>query len=152
MAFPSSSSSSLEELALGDCRSQLPSVSKLESKWMHSSPTWDVNHLVIGWDWAGLGAAKVVDVGGSSRHASVPLAGSFPELRFVAQDLPYVISKAVEVDKISGDLKERIQLIPYDFFWEQSLKDAGGYLLRQILHDWPYASAAQILKNLLPVL
>jgi 6-hydroxytryprostatin B O-methyltransferase len=41
--------------------------------------------------------------------------------------------------------------MPHDFFKPQPIQ-AGAYVLRQILHDWPDAEAVEILQNLIPSL
>jgi predicted O-methyltransferase YrrM len=95
----------------------------------------------------------VVDVGGSAGHASVALAQAFPELRFVVQDLEYVVRRTVEEGAVEkAGVGGRLELMAQDFFRVQPVRDADVYLLRQILHDWPDESAVQILQNLMPSL
>jgi 6-hydroxytryprostatin B O-methyltransferase len=113
---------------------------------MKSSPTYSVQHLVDGYDWAALGKGKVVDVGGSGGHTSVAVAQKFTGLDFVVQDLEYVVQQSK--DNLPADLQSRVEFMPHDFFTAQPVKDADVYLLRQILHDWPDESAIVILKNL----
>jgi 6-hydroxytryprostatin B O-methyltransferase len=121
---------------------------------MRKNPTWDVKHLVEGWEgWAELEkGAKIVDVGGSVGHASVALAEKYDGLTFVVQDLGYVVAQAKEAKSVPETLEGRVQLEAHDFFIEQPVKDADVYLLRQILHDWADESAIRILKGIVPAL
>ena len=101
-----------------------------------------------GYPWQSLGKAKVVDCGGSRGHVSVAIAHVAPELSFVIQDLPEVVSQA-EAHPPDG-LKERFQYQAHDFFKPQPIKDADVYFFRRIFHDWPDESCLQILENLVP--
>lgn len=46
----------------------------------------------------------------------------------------------------------RIRFQGQDFFTPQAIKDADVYLLRMILHDWPYTQAVTILRHLVDAL
>ncbi|KAF2399588.1 S-adenosyl-L-methionine-dependent methyltransferase [Trichodelitschia bisporula] len=116
---------------------------------INTSPAYDVKHLVGGYEWAGLGGGRVVDVGGSTGHSSVALARAYPALKFEIQDLEYV----VEQNKagVPADVADRITFRAHDFFTPQpSIADV--FLLRQILHDWPDEAAVRILRGLVPAL
>jgi len=113
---------------------------------MKSAPSYDVQHLVNGYDWPVWGKGKVVDVGGSAGHASIAIAQKHQDLTFVVQDLGYVVDQSK--DLLPQEVKSRVEFMPHDFFSPQPVKDADVYLLRQILHDWPDDSAIAILKNL----
>ncbi|KAL9044433.1 MAG: hypothetical protein Q9214_002428 [Letrouitia sp. 1 TL-2023] len=117
-------------------------------KSVQSSHGTSLNHLLTGYDWEGLGEAVVVDVGGSTCSSSVALAEAFPRLQFVVQDLPSTISNSSALLSSQPDsLRSRITTQNHDFFTPQPLKDASVYLLRMILHDWPFAESILILKN-----
>ena len=115
-----------------------------------SSEGASLNHLVRGFDWASLpDGATIVDVGGSSGHASLAIAESFPQLNFVVQDLPETIANATTPFNASHSaVKERIRFMAHDFFQPQPLSDADVFLLRMIIHDWPDTQALTILTNL----
>jgi 6-hydroxytryprostatin B O-methyltransferase len=115
---------------------------------MHTSPVYDVKHLVIGYKWEELGEAKVVDVGGGLGHCSVALAKAFPKLHCVVQDQDYVVKDAKIPEEFSG----RVEVVAHDFFQEEDIRDGDVYLLRQIIHDWPDDSAVKILKNVVSAL
>ena len=91
----------------------------------------------------------VVDVGGGAGHMALDLARRFPRLRTVSQDLPDVVAAAAPVP---DDLKDRVQIVPHDFFRPQPVVGADAYLLRWIFHDWADAYAARILRALIPAL
>lgn len=115
---------------------------------MHSSPAYDVRHLVDGYPWAELGEVKVVDVGGGLGHCSVALAKKFSNLTCVVQDLEYVVKDA----NVPQELASRVEVVSHDFFTPEPITDADVYLLRQVLHDWPDDSAVKILQNITPAL
>lgn len=113
---------------------------------MRQAPIYSVSHLVDGYDWNGLGGAKVVDVGGSLGHTSLAIAEKNPEISFVVQDLEEVVEQGKA--KAMDGKAEKLEFMAHDFFKEQPIKDADVYLLRQILHDWPDAEATTILKKI----
>ncbi|KIW08972.1 uncharacterized protein PV09_00881 [Verruconis gallopava] len=113
---------------------------------MRAAPIYSVDHLVKGYDWGSLGAAKVVDVGGSLGHASLAVVDKYPDLNFVVQDLPEVVEQGRA--KMPDSSAKKLEFMGHDFFNEQPIKDADVFLLRQILHDWADAEAITILKNL----
>ena len=85
----------------------------------------------------------VVDVGGGQGLLAAALLSSTPHLRAVVADRPEVIATP---DAAVHDAGDRIQTIATDFFAEVP---AGGdlYVLSRIVHDWPDADAAAILRN-----
>lgn len=101
-----------------------------------------------GYPWRNLGKAKMVDCGGSRGHVSVAVANVAPDMDFVVQDLPEVISQA-EAQPPPG-LEGRLKFQEHDFFTPQPIKDADVYFFRFIFHDWPDHKCLLILKNLVP--
>jgi 6-hydroxytryprostatin B O-methyltransferase len=94
-------------------------------------------------------------MGGSTGHASIALAETFPDLKFIVQDLPDVTAdsaKRFDERKLTLSIASRIQFQEHSFFNQQPMKGASIYLLRHILHDWPDKEAVQILRNIIPVL
>ena len=106
--------------------------------------------LVDNYDWASLGSAHVVDVGGGMGHASIALAQAFPNLSFTVQDFG-TVAKAGEKE-VPDELRGRITFMEHDFFKEQPVKGAQVYLLRSVLHDWPDEECAKVLQALVPAL
>jgi len=77
------------------------------------------------------------------------LATAYPKLRLVVEDLPGPINNArSRVAELSEDVRNRIDIIEYDFFTPQPKKGADVYLMRTILHDWPDADAVRILRGI----
>ena len=105
--------------------------------------------MVAAYPWADLGSATVVDIGGSRGADAVHLAGWYPDLSFVVQDIPAMIEGAAEA--LPLELRERIRFMPYDFFTPQTFT-ADVYLIKQCLHNWSDHHCVQILQNLVPAL
>ncbi|KAL2863146.1 O-methyltransferase-domain-containing protein [Aspergillus lucknowensis] len=119
-----------------------------------------LKQLVECWDWTSLGRGLVVDVGGSTGHASIALARKFPELRFIVEDLPDVVAggpaylESQSQSQEDADLASRITYQRHDFFEPQPAMagDADVYLLRMILHDWGFDDCVRILSRLVEAL
>lgn len=109
--------------------------------------------LLTSYPWASLGGtskkAVVVDVGGSRGDISIMLARSFPNLRFVVQDLPQTIQGA-DSDVPLG-LQERVKFMAHDAFKEQPV-EADVYLFRVVFHDWSDAHVIRMLGAIIPAL
>ncbi|KAE8373993.1 S-adenosyl-L-methionine-dependent methyltransferase [Aspergillus bertholletiae] len=118
---------------------------------MARSQGTDADKLVYGWNWAGLGRACVVDVGGSTGHTSVALARRFPDLHFAVEDLSEVVAGGPgylsSLDD-AEDLKSRISYRAHSFFDPQPVQDADVYMLRMILHNWSFDDCVRILSQL----
>ncbi|PSN75191.1 sterigmatocystin 8-O-methyltransferase precursor [Corynespora cassiicola Philippines] len=96
-------------------------------------PGLEPSYAVKAFDWASLGRATVVDVGGS--HGN---------------DLPKVIDDAKT--KAPAELSHRMTFQAHDFFEEQPVKNADVYYFRWILHDWSDKYCVKILRALIPAL
>lgn len=107
-------------------------------------------HLADNYPWAAIGKGTVVDVGGSSGHISIAIAERFPDLCFIVQDRPDVISEGAKA--LPKELVGRVTFMAHDFFTTQPVKNADVYLLRWILHDWSDKYSIQILRALVPAL
>ena len=110
------------------------------------TPPFAPHHLAQGFEWAGV--EKMVDVGGSGGAVAVELARHFPRLHCVVQDLPL----SMETAHIPEDVKDRVCLMPHDFFTEQLVHDADVYLLRRVLHDWSDLYCVKIIRALIPAM
>ncbi|KAK4041040.1 S-adenosyl-L-methionine-dependent methyltransferase, partial [Parachaetomium inaequale] len=100
------------------------------------------------------GRPLVVDIGGGkghdlkkflARHCDAPL----PPGSLVLQDLPEIL-KDIDVPQDGGT----IAVQPHDFFTPQrdSARGARIYFMHNVLHDWPDATARQILQTLAPAM
>jgi len=117
---------------------------------LQTLPGLEPSYAVKAYDWASLGKATVVDVGGSHGLVCIALANEFPELQFVVQDLPKVIEDAKA--KSPPEPAHHVTFMAHDFFEEQSVKDAEVYYFRWILHDWSDKYCIKILRALIPAL
>ncbi|KAF1957837.1 methyltransferase [Byssothecium circinans] len=108
-----------------------------------------LEHLFNGFDWASLGDAKVVDVGGNNGGISVALAERFPRLKFVVQDLAGPIQEGrTNAESLPKEIAERIEFQEQSFLDPQPVKDADVYFLRMIIHNWNDDDSVKILKGL----
>ncbi|KAB5585700.1 S-adenosyl-L-methionine-dependent methyltransferase [Coniochaeta sp. 2T2.1] len=94
------------------------------------------------------GVPLVVDVGGGKGHDLRKFLARHPDAcrepgSLVLQDLPGIL-KGVEDELATPAIKVQ----PHDFFTEQPVKGARVYFMHNVLHDWPDASAADILRKL----
>lgn len=92
-------------------------------------------------------------VGGSGGHVSVHLAERFPQLRFTITDLPETVDVArreFAKRELDPSIASRIDFYAADFFTTTTTTTTEGdiYLLRKILHDWPFDAAHTILQGL----
>jgi hypothetical protein len=117
---------------------------------LQTFPGLENSYVLNGFDWASLGKATVVDVGGSHGLVSYDIARKFSELSFIVQDLPKVVEDAK--GKVPTELGDRVEFMAHDFFTEQPVKDADIYYFRWILHDWSDKYCVKILKALVPAL
>ncbi|KAL3484502.1 hypothetical protein BJX62DRAFT_243885 [Aspergillus germanicus] len=104
----------------------------------------NLKHTIAGFDWASLGEATVVDVGGSTGHVSIALA-HLPE---VIENAPFHLASLSD----STALASRITYLTHSFLTPQPTQGAAVYFLRMILHDWPTDDAINILSHLVPAL
>ncbi|KAI1371154.1 S-adenosyl-L-methionine-dependent methyltransferase [Hypoxylon crocopeplum] len=112
-------------------------------------PGFGLSCAVDGYDWAALGRAHIVDVGGSQGSMAVALAKRFPELSLVVQDMPDVVEGGDAT--LPSELRGRISFMAHDFFKPQTVR-ADAYLLRTILHNWSDKYCFLILRALVPAL
>ena len=106
--------------------------------------------LVESYDWAGLGSATLVDVGGGKGLACLSLAPHFPQLSFIVQDLES--TAAAGRDQLPEEFRDRFTFQTHDFFTPQPVKNADVYFFRAVFHNWPDKYCIRILQNLVPAL
>lgn len=121
---------------------------KSAMSFLQTFPGLENSYVAKGFDWAALGKATVVDVGGSHGKVSIDLAKEYPDLHFVVQDLPKVIEEAKK--ELPEELAGRIEFMAHDFFTEQPVKNADIFYLRWVLHDWSDKYCIKILRSLIP--
>ncbi|KAI1860016.1 uncharacterized protein JN550_011700 [Neoarthrinium moseri] len=117
-------------------------------------PAYTVNHL--GWGNGRKTKSRwcprvIVDVGGGTGTLCKAILQAYVGIeKAIVEDLPDVIAQGVA--QASSDFKGRLEFHGYNFFTEQSIKNADVYIWRCVLHDWPDSYAAKILKNQIPAL
>lgn len=114
-------------------------------------PGYELAYTAQCYDWAALGEATVVDLGGSHGFLSVDLAKRFPDLKFVVQDLPKAID-SVDPETIPADVRDRVDFMAHDFYTPQPVKDADAYVYRWIMHNNSDKYAVKMLRALIPAL
>lgn len=75
---------------------------------LQTFPGLEPSFTAKAYDWASLGKATIVDVGGLHGNVCIALAAEFPDLQFVDQDLLKVIEDAKA--KESAKLLHRINI------------------------------------------
>ena len=108
----------------------------------------DFDFIIQSFDWKAYASATVVDVGGGCGTISEGLALLLPGLNFIVQDSEEIIRKS----SLAQEVKDRVSLMPHDFFQEQPVKGADIYYFRNIFHNWPDDKCIEILRNLIPAL
>jgi hypothetical protein len=93
-----------------------------------------------------MGSGTLVDVGGSRGTVAFKIAKRFPDLKIVVQDVPFVVDDAKERKGVN------VSFMVHDFWKEQPLKGADGYMIRWCLHDWSDPYCIKILRGLIPAL
>ncbi|KAI0147250.1 S-adenosyl-L-methionine-dependent methyltransferase [Xylariaceae sp. FL1272] len=107
---------------------------------MQSMPGFEPSAALDAYDWASLGPAVVVDVGGSEGTFAIALKERFPALRVTVQDLPEVITAA------------RSRLQATDLNKAANATQCRRLFFRMVLHDWPDESCSKVLRQLIPAL
>lgn len=119
-------------------------------KFLHSDSGFQPQYMVDGYDFASLGDALFVDVGGSTGHVSVMLAQKYPNITCIVQDLPATVKAGKE--QIPEELSERVSFMSHDFWTEQPVKGADIYYFRWVFHDWSDSLSVKLLRQLIPAL
>lgn len=112
-------------------------------------PGYQLEYLLDGYDWAGLGRAKVVDLGGFRGRISVALAERFPDLDLLVEDMGMNEQEAHAA--VPTHLKPRVNFRVHDMFLPQPVS-ADVYYIRQVLHDWPDKYSIKVLRQQIPAL
>ncbi|KAJ7795876.1 S-adenosyl-L-methionine-dependent methyltransferase [Mycena olivaceomarginata] len=93
----------------------------------------------------------IIDVAGGVGSASLILAHAHPHLRFVIEDQAQVVSHGNQIwerEFPEAITSGRVRFEAHDLFTPQPVRDASIFLMRLVLHDWPFDDACKILKHL----
>ena len=115
-------------------------------KVMTSKPEFDLSYATDYYDWASLGEAQVVDVGGAKGHFALALAKRYSNLRIIVQDMTNVVENAD-----AGNLEGRVRFMAHDLFDPQTVF-ADVFFFRWIFHNWSDQYCIRILKAQVPAL
>lgn len=99
-------------------------------------------------DWASLGKAVVVDVGGGKGPVAIELAQTFPDLRMIVQDIEDVCISGRQ--QLPDDVRGRVSFMQHDFLSPQPLRDVDVFFFRAVFHNWPDKYVIKIIRNLIP--
>ncbi|KAI1470345.1 S-adenosyl-L-methionine-dependent methyltransferase [Daldinia caldariorum] len=111
-------------------------------------PQFNLSYITDHYDWASLGQAQIVDIGGSGGHVSKALVRKYSNLNAIVQD----IEKVIEGATVPEELRERVKFMAHDFFDPQPVQGADVYFFRWILHNWGDKYCILILRALVPAL
>lgn len=106
-------------------------------------------HIIKNYDWASLGNARVVDVGGAQGHVAMELANRFGNLAFVVQDMDQVIEDAEA--GLPASLKGRVSFMAHDLFAPQTVH-ADVFFFRWVFDNWSNKYCVGILRAQIPAL
>lgn len=115
-----------------------------------ASPLMSHAHLANNFPWDALGAATIVDLGGSHGELCIALAAPNPALHFIVQELPRTV-QSVDRSVLPPAVAPRIRFMEHDFFTPQPIA-AAVYIFRQIFHNWADYNVIRILRMLVPAL
>ena len=93
--------------------------------------------IVASYDFARF--SRIGDIGGGQGHLLQAVLASAPRATGVLFDLPQVVRE------VAGMATERLRLQAGDFFKDE-LPSCDGYLVMEIIHDWPDEPAVSILS------
>ena len=106
--------------------------------------------LFANYDWASLGSATIVDVGGGYGPVSIGLAQKSPDARFIVQDFADVVAE--DPKHVPAEISDRVSFMAYDMMNPQPVQGADVYFFRAIFHNWTDHYCVKILKNHVPAM
>lgn len=98
--------------------------------------------VLKGYDWKGLGEARVADIGGGKGHLLKDILKISPSIKPIVFDTGKMIEDAQDLWKEFNG----VELVAGDFF--KSVPEADVYLLKHILHDWDDDKCVDIMKTI----
>lgn len=112
-------------------------------------PGYAIELVSTVYDWASLGDAYIVNVGGSRGQAAIELAKNFENIKLLVQDSANMIQGAES--GVPAELTGRIEFMAHELFEPQTVK-ASVYFFRMVFRNLGDKYAVQALKAQIPVL
>lgn len=103
----------------------------------------DQSAFAAAYDWSGV--EHVVDVGGGTGGRLIAVLRAHPSLRGTLVELPGTAERAAARFAEAG-LRDRVEIAASSFF-DPLPAGADVYVLSGVIHDWPDAQAAAILRR-----
>lgn len=138
---------SVPEVLAGDPKRAMRFMSGMQA--INHVPGYAIENISGVFDWASLGDAYIVNVGGARGEAAIELAKNFDNVKFLVQDSPMMIQGAESA--VPEDLRDRVEFAPHELFEPQKTK-AQVYFFRMVLRNLADKYATQALKAQIPVL
>jgi len=114
-----------------------PEAGRIFNEAMVAKAQTQVPAVVGGYDFSRFGT--VADIGGGRGHLLQAILAANRKARGVLFDLPNVVQDA------SAVASDRLELQPGDFF-KDPLPAADGYVIMEVIHDWPDDDSLAIFK------
>lgn len=114
-----------------------PQESRIFDSAMTSKSHRDIAAILPAYDFSKF--ATIADIAGGRGHLLRAILKSSPKTHGILFDQPHVIAEVAPEDD------EKLTVIGGNFFTD-SLPKADGYLLMNIIHDWPDAESIKILS------
>lgn len=111
---------------------------------MTNMSEWMGEAIAASYDFGRWGS--LMDVGGGNGMLLAQILRANPRLHGVLAELPHVLERAQERGFLAGELENRTQLQPCDFFLEVPT-GCRAYLMKNVIHDWDDERAHKILRN-----
>lgn len=113
-------------------------------------PEQDPAFLTDFFDWASLGQARVVHVGGGPGPIAMALAKRHGNLHVVAQDMAFMLGAGDA--GVPEELKGRVTIVPHDSFFASQTVAADVFLFRWSLRNWADKHCIMALRAQIPML
>lgn len=106
-------------------------------------PGYAIRNVSKVYDWASLGDAFIVNVGGSRGQAAIELASNFANVKLLVQDSPVIIEGAES--EVPDHLKGRVEFMKHELFEPQTVQ-ADVYFFRMVFRNLGDKYAVRALK------
>jgi hypothetical protein len=121
-----------------------PEAGRIFNRAMSSFSGLATEAVLSAYDFTGI--ETLVDIAGGEGRLLTGILASYPKLRGVLFDLPYVIDDAR--DRVAETtVNDRVEFVSGDFFASVPT-GADAYIVKSIIHDWDDERALTILKNI----